>query len=115
MSGLPNEALSDVPIEFWASRFETRKGKLVWKRRPREAFAVEGKWRDWNKRYGGKPAGAITHHGTRFVRMLDVPGLEGKTVSVPAEKIVIAVETGRWPHRFQSHTETISGPVRSAG
>jgi hypothetical protein len=48
MSGLANDALADVPIEFWSSKFEVKKSRLVWRRRPRESFQTEAQWRSWN-------------------------------------------------------------------
>jgi F0F1-type ATP synthase membrane subunit b/b' len=100
MSGLANDALADVPIEFWTSKFEVKKSRLVWRRRPRESFQTEAQWRSWNKRLAGKPAGAADRHGKMYLSV-PAPGL-GK-VSVSAEKVVIVLETGTWPGRHHTH------------
>lgn len=95
MAGRPNESLRDIPIDFWRARFEVKDKTLVWRAKPLEEFANKGVGRAWNERYAGKPAGTFSNNWF-FVKLAGVG-------NVPVDKLIIALETGAWPDRYQEH------------
>lgn len=85
---------TSIPIPALALRlsYDRETGVFFWKERGVEEFSCEGRWKAWNKRFCGQPAGtqctgyvsiSVQHDGARH-RLL-------------AHRAAWAIENGAWP------------------
>lgn len=79
-------------------QYDPEKGHLVWRERPREHFANDGRWKAWNKTYAGTLALNACTDG-RYLR-----GTIG-SVAYYAHRVIWAVVTGEWPHGEVDHID----------
>jgi len=64
-------------------------GVLTWKNRPRNHFSSDWKWKGWNTRYSGKPAGTPASNG--YLQIVFKPRF------LQAHRLAWLISSGKWP------------------
>ena len=101
-------------IDLVCQSLRYSKGRLFWKKRPRDHFPSESEWKRWNARYAGKEAGSIAFgggHGPKYYRVI----VYVNDISIPRSIIVWAIFNGRWPEFVIDHkdTNTLNDNIRN--
>ena len=97
--------MREVPIDYLreALSYDPATGVLTWRERPRTHFLSDGNWRGWNKRYGGRMAGAGADREHRKVEITFMK----KTIDLGAHRIAWAIVTGNWPLNEIDHINRV--------
>jgi hypothetical protein len=72
--------------------YDPETGALAWRERPRAHFVARADWKQFNRRFAGKPAGA-NQRRCRQVRIT----LRGRVFQLYAHRVIFALIHGRWP------------------
>ena len=78
--------------------YDPETGVLSWKRRERERFATEQKFKAWNTRYAGKPAGCVSS-STGYLVM----SIHNRRELV--HRVIWIMQTGEWPPAQVDHQD----------
>lgn len=78
--------------------YDPETGVLSWRRRDRERFATEQKFKAWNTRYAGKPAGCVSS-GTGYLVM----SIHNRREL--AHRVIWLIQTGEWPPAQVDHKD----------
>lgn len=86
-------------------KYNSKTGKLTWRKRPRRLFTTKGYWKAWNKRYAGKLAlDAPDSYGYRVGRIY------GKVYK--SHIVIWAMTEGKWPENEIEHRDGLTGNNR---
>lgn len=78
--------------------YDEDSGVLVWRHRPRSMFTSAQKFKAWNTRYAGKPAGCVSS-ATGYIVMSIFDRRE------LAHRVAWLIKTGEWPRQQIDHQD----------
>lgn len=94
--------------------YDPETGVLSWKRRERERFATEQKFKAWNTRYAGKPAGCVSSSTGYLVMSIHNRRELNQSARRHSASGVLGVslrrDTGKWAARIK-----VGGKTKNLG